>query len=75
MAKDKELLDHERAHTGKPGSKVRHGMDAVGRVTERPFTSQSSDSKVSLYGHKDGGLANGLRKMAGGPQARSREDI
>lgn len=32
MAKDKELADHERAHTGQPGSKVRHGADAVGKI-------------------------------------------
>lgn len=32
MAKDRELQDHERAHTGKPGAKVRHGQDAVGSV-------------------------------------------
>lgn len=30
MAKDKELADHERAHTGKPGSKVRHGANVTG---------------------------------------------
>lgn len=32
MAKDKELADHERAHNGKPGMKVRHGADATGKV-------------------------------------------
>lgn len=25
MAKDRELADHERAHSGKPGDKVEHG--------------------------------------------------
>lgn len=33
MAKDKELADHERAHSGKPGAKVRHGADATGKVS------------------------------------------
>lgn len=32
MPKDKELQDHERAHSGKPGSSVRHGADATGKV-------------------------------------------
>lgn len=32
MAKDRELQDHERAHSGKPGSAVRHGNDATGRM-------------------------------------------
>lgn len=30
-----ELADHERAHSGKPGSKVRHGQDAAGRLQSR----------------------------------------
>lgn len=30
MAKDKELADHERAHSGKPGAKVRHGANVTG---------------------------------------------
>lgn len=36
MAKDKELADHERAHSGVPGSKVRHGADAVGKPGRNP---------------------------------------
>lgn len=28
---EKHLEDHERAHTGKTGAKVRHGQDAVGK--------------------------------------------
>lgn len=31
MAKDKELQDHERAHNGQPGSRVKHGADALKR--------------------------------------------
>ena len=31
MAKDKELADHERAHDGTPGMKVRHGADMSGK--------------------------------------------
>lgn len=30
MAHDKVLQDHERAHNGQPGSKVKHGADAMG---------------------------------------------
>lgn len=30
-----ELADHERAHSGQPGAKVRHGADAVGAM--KPF--------------------------------------
>lgn len=30
----KELADSERAHTGTPGMKVRHGADAVGMVSK-----------------------------------------
>lgn len=31
MAKDKELQDHERAHTGKAGSKVDHGSGVLNK--------------------------------------------
>lgn len=31
MAKDKELPDHRRAHSGKSGSKVDHGYRSFGR--------------------------------------------
>lgn len=30
MAKDRELQDHERAHSGKPGAKARHGANITG---------------------------------------------
>ncbi len=29
---EKHLEDHERAHTGKAGTRVRHGQDAIGKV-------------------------------------------
>lgn len=30
MAKDRELQDHERAHSGQPGAKPRHGANVTG---------------------------------------------
>ena len=33
---DKELADHERAHSGQPGSKVKHGADANNQMVRRP---------------------------------------
>lgn len=33
---EKHLEDHERAHTGKVGAKVRHGQDAANRIGRRP---------------------------------------
>lgn len=50
MAKDKELADHERAHTGKPGSKVRHGADATGVVKRKP--KMSTEDKIYDEQHK-----------------------
>lgn len=48
MAKDKELADHERAHSGVAGSKVRHGADATGKVPK--FGSQEfHDAHVAKY--------------------------
>lgn len=46
MPKDKELADHERAHNGTPGMKVRHGADAVGGVKgpkNRTFYAESGN--------------------------------
>lgn len=40
MPKDKELADHERAHTGKPGAKARHGADVVGSVGQRDVSDR-----------------------------------
>lgn len=39
-----ELKDHERAHSGKPGAKVRHGADATGKVTHSPLIVDSRGS-------------------------------
>lgn len=36
----KKLEDHERAHTGKPGMKVRHGTDAIGKIPTRTPTTE-----------------------------------
>lgn len=35
---DKHLSDTERAHSGQAGSKVRHGADAIGKLTVKPGT-------------------------------------
>lgn len=44
MAKDRELQDHERAHSGQPGAKARHGADATGKMyNTRPSTWPKPD--------------------------------
>lgn len=49
MAKDRELRDHERAHTGKPGAKVRHGQDALKKITTKPkFGHQESEEELRI---------------------------
>lgn len=55
MPKDKELADHERAHTGKPGSKARHGANATASNIEKwegikkQSTISGSDPYEDLY--------------------------
>jgi hypothetical protein len=40
VPKDRELAEHERAHPGTPGFRVRHGMDAIRRMPRgRPVPS------------------------------------
>jgi hypothetical protein len=55
MAKDKELLDHERAHSGVAGSKVRHGADAAGRVP-------NPNKITSVYSGRDRGVMTAVTK-------------
>ncbi len=51
MAKDKELLDHERAHSGVSGSKVRHGADATGKSPSAAIKPTAPAlPKSDLYG-------------------------
>lgn len=45
MAKDRELADHERAHSGKPGAKVQHGMDFEQRI-------QAVREQMPEYGYR-----------------------
>lgn len=57
---DKELSDSERAHSGVAGSRVRHGADALGRLTDGNYASQPA---VVGDGHigpvsTEGGFAN-----------------
>lgn len=58
MPKDKELQDHERAHTGQPGAKVRHGADATGGVGKRGRVT------LSLTKHQHDILKAGMGAVA-----------
>lgn len=46
MPKAGELADHERAHPGTPGFRVRHGMDAIRRMPKGRQTPSFMDSEV-----------------------------
>ena len=64
MAKDKELADHERAHTGKPGSKVRHGADATSKVPRRFQDSRGNDKRDPAWGASWAGASGGAPQGA-----------
>lgn len=48
---DKELEDTERAHSGAPGSKVRHGADAAGVVKAPKMTQGEPVDSGKKFGN------------------------
>lgn len=58
---DKELGDGERAHSGQPGAKVRHGADANNQVVRR---SQFYDKKMRPVESEHPGWPPGTSKWA-----------
>lgn len=59
MAKDKELADHERAHSGQPGANIKHGANAtqVRYKLQRRMANADSDedlTKISRIAEKHG---------------------
>lgn len=66
MAKDKELADHERAHSGVAGSKVRHGADATGRLPNRTIAAYGYSSSQPQIRNK--------QTQAGAPWMKDTQD-
>lgn len=60
MAHDKNLADHERAHNGQPGSKVRHGANAsASNLLKRlsPDDKKFADDAAAKYKERNTGPA------------------